>query len=323
MESLQNFGIALIVALQTLSPALDGVMYFFSFLGTVEFFMIFIPLVYWLVDPKLGFRLLILLNLTTLVTMSCKLLFHQPRPYWLGGVKELSTEPSYGIPSSHASSSVAMLGYLAYRLKKNWLTALLVGVVLLIALSRLYLGVHFPHDVLAGWLIGFLMIVVFVWGEKKLSPWLNRLSAGAQTSLGFAVSLAIILIGLLIRVLIAPYPDPAAWADFAIQARSLSYHVTLAGTFFGAVAGYSLMLRYASFRPAATWWRLIVCYALGIVSLLILNSGLDLLFGLLAADESTIGFLLRYIRYATINFWAIFAAPWIFLNLKLVRPAVE
>jgi hypothetical protein len=62
-------------------------------------------------------------------------------------------------------------------------------------------------------------------------------------------------------------------------------------------------------------------YALGVVSLLILNSGLDLLFGLLAGDESTFGYLLRYIRYAMINFWAIFAVPWIFLKLKLARPA--
>src|SRR3990172_6660651 len=208
MEYLQNFGIVWIVALQTLSPALDGVMNFFTFLGSIEFYLIFIPLIYWLVDPRLGFRVLLLLNLTDLVTMSFKQLLHQPRPYWLGGVKELGTEPSYGIPSSHASGSMALWGYLAYRLKKSWLTALLVGVVLLIALSRLYLGVHFPHDVLAGWLIGFLMIIVFVWGEKKLSPRLNSLSVSAQISLGFAVSLAMILLGLLIRVLIAPYPDP-------------------------------------------------------------------------------------------------------------------
>ena len=321
MENLQQFGILLIASLQNLSPALDGVMYFFTFLGKVEFYLVFIPLIYWLADPRLGFRLLLLIDLTDMVTNSFKQLFHKPRPYWIGGVKEMASEPSYGLPSSHASGPVAFWGFLAYWVKKRWLTALVVVMILLIGISRLYLAVHFPHDVLAGWLLGLVILTLFIWGERRLSPWLGGLSTVGNIVLGFAVSLAMILIGLVVRAVIAPYPDPERWAHFAASARSLTYYFTQAGIFFGAVAGYACMLRWAHFRPGSGWWRLVLCYLLGVASLLVLYFGLDMLFSLLAGDESTLGYLLRYFRYAVINFWAIFIAPWVFLKLKLARPA--
>lgn len=45
--------------------------------------------------------------------------------------------------------------------------------------------------------------------------------------------------------------------------------------------------------------------------------GLDILFSLVAADESVFGYLLRYIRYAATTFWVMYGAPWVFLRLKL------
>jgi membrane-associated phospholipid phosphatase len=321
VENLQNIGLLWIASLQNLSPALDGVMYFFTFLGKVEFYLVFIPLIYWLADPRLGFRLLLLVNLTDMVTGCFKQLFHQPRPYWIGGVKEMASEISYGIPSTHASGPVAFWGFLAYWVKKRWLTALVIVVVLLIGVSRMYLAVHFPHDVLAGWLLGLALLALFIWGERRFSPRLSRASTGGQIGLGFGVSIVMILIGLAVRAAIAPYPDPESWAHFAVAARSLTYYFTQAGIFFGAVTGYACMRRWAHFRPGSGWWRLILCYLLGVASLLVLYAGLDYIFSLLAADESTLGYLLRYIRYAAINIWAIFIVPWIFLKLRLARPA--
>ena len=56
MEPLQQFGISLIQALQTLSPSLDGLMKFFTFLGRIEFYLLIIPFVYWTIDKRLGMR---------------------------------------------------------------------------------------------------------------------------------------------------------------------------------------------------------------------------------------------------------------------------
>lgn len=318
MNPIYEFGIQVIQALQTMSPALDGLMKFISFLGTVEFYILLIPFLYWAISASLGFRVFLLLLGTEFLAVSCKQLLHQPRPYWIGNVKPLSTETSYGIPSSHASDSLALWGYLAYRLRKNWLWALTIVLVFLIGLSRMYLGVHFPTDVLAGWLIGLAAIFLFVKGEAWLAPWLQRQSAAGQIGLGFAISLLFILTGWLINMLIAPIPDPPEWAEYATQARGISRYVTLGGALFGAVAGYVLALRVAAFQAGGAWWKRVVRYVLGIVGVLAIYLGLDLLFAMIAADETAFGLVLRYIRYGAVTFWVMFGAPWVFLKVRLV-----
>jgi membrane-associated phospholipid phosphatase len=320
MDAIVNFGIRLIQALQTLSPALDGPMKFFTFLGTIEFYLVIIPLLYWVVDSRLGIRILFVLISTDFLGSSLKRLLHQPRPYWVGDVKALGTETSYGIPSTHSSNSLSVWGIIASHYKREWLWAASGVLVFLISLSRLYLGVHFPQDVLGGWLIGALVFYLFIWLEPRVLPWLKRLSALSQVGIGLGISILMILLGLFIGLFIASTPDPAEWAHFAVGARSPSQFFTLAGSLFGAVAGYVLMLRYARFQTVGSPARQLGRYFLGIAGVLVIYLGLDVLFSLIATDESTAGYILRYLRYATVTLWLAFGAPWTFLKLKLALP---
>jgi len=323
MDTLGQLGIYLIQQLQSFSPALDGVMKFFTFLGTIEFYLLFIPIIYWLVDAQLGIRVLLLLITTDFIGSACKQLGTQPRPYWIGGVKGMAVETSYGLPSTHASNSLAVWGYLAYRLKKGWLWALFFVLVTLIGLSRMYLGVHFPHDVLGGWLIGLIVLVLFIWGEKRVLPWLKTLTPIKQIGIGFGASVLMILVGMLILALISTRPDPAAWSQYASQARNLTNYITLSGALFGSVAGYVLMFDHARFLVKRSWgWR-ILAYLLGISGVIVFYILLDRLFGMLATDETILGYLLRYIRYCLVALWVAFGAPWIFLKLKLAEPAMK
>lgn len=323
MNSLQNFGIQLIQALQTLSPALDSPMKFFSFLGTVEFYLLLVPIIYWLVDAQLGIRVMLVLVSTDFLGASFKQLLHQPRPYWVGDVKPLGSETSYGNPSSHASVSLAVWGTLAHRLKKDWLWAVSILVLFLIGLSRLYLGVHFPHDVLGGWLLGAAVVFLYVKIEPRVLPWLKTRIAAVQIGIGFGVSLVMILLGQLILALIASSPDPAAWAQFSTGARSPSQYFTFAGALFGAIAGFVLMWQSARFQTKGSLLQKVGRYLLGILGLLFIYLGLDMLFSLVAADETAVGYVLRYIRYGAVTFWVTFGAPWAFLRLKLAEPAAD
>jgi membrane-associated phospholipid phosphatase len=319
MDALYQFGIRLIQSLQTLSPALDGVMNGFTFLGRIEFYLVFIPFIYWSVDRRIGFRLLLILIYTSFLANSFKLLFHEPRPYWLGGVKALGTETSYGIPSSHASDTLAVGGYLMRHMRQNWLRWLVGIVVFFIAFSRLYLGVHFPQDVLFGWLIGLTMLWAFARWEKPVRDWLDGMSLGAQIGLGFACSLLLAASGFVIRLLISGTPDPVEWSSFSTLSRSVTHYVTLAGAVFGNYTGYALMRRYARFNARGEAWKRGVRYLVGIVGLLVLYFGLDIAFAALAADESTLGYVLRYVRYGTATLWATFLAPWVFLKAGLAE----
>jgi membrane-associated phospholipid phosphatase len=320
METLQQFGISLILALQTLSPTLDGMMNFFTFLGRVEFYLLIAPFIYWTIDKRLGIRALLILVATDVITSSFKLLFHQPRPYWFGGVQELSQEATYGIPSSHASDSLAVGGYLAYRAKKSWFWVVMSIVIFFVGLSRLYLGVHFLHDVLFGWLIGTTVLWVAIRQSDQIAAWARSKSISSQVGIGFILSVAIILLAVLARVVISGVVDAASWSHFSVDARSITHAFTLAGALFGAITGYALMRQTARFRPAVSSIKRGLSYGLGIIILLLIYEGLDVAFATLATDESVPGYILRYIRYSLATLWVTFGAPWVFLKTRLAEP---
>ncbi|MGE5250996.1 MAG: phosphatase PAP2 family protein [Bacteroidota bacterium] len=319
METLQQLGIGLIQALQALSPALDGLMHSFTFLGKIEFYLIFIPFIYWAVDKRLGIRLLVLLITSNFMVSALKVLFHQPRPYWLGEVKGLAQEPSYGLPSSHASDTLSVWGYLAHHTKKAWMWIAAAVILLFIGISRTYLGVHFPHDVLFGWLLGAIWLLVFARSEKPLAAWANRQGLAGGVGLALVFSLMAIVVGGLVQMSVSGRTDPAEWSAFAVQARSPSYMFTLAGSLFGALAGYVLMKALAPFENSGSWLQRLARYLLGIVGVLLLYFGLDTLFSLIAPDQTVLGYALRYLRYAVLTLWTMFLAPWIFVKIGLAR----
>jgi membrane-associated phospholipid phosphatase len=320
MESLQELGIQLIQTIQVLIPTLDTFMEFFTFLGRIEFYLLFITFLYWIVDPSLGFRVFMVLLSTDIVATSFKQLLHQPRPYWIGDVKHLGAEETtYGIPSAHASDSLAVWGYLAYQVKKSWMWIASIAIILLISFSRMYLGVHFPHDLIAGWLIGIIVLLLFVKFEKQVSSYLKLQSQTYQIGFGFVISILFILIGVIINFIISGTSDPENWTHYASEARSLTFYFRLAGALFGAVAGYSMMKAKAAFQVKGSWTLKLGRYLVGIIGVVIAMYGLDFLFSFIAGDESFLGYILRYIRYGMTTFWALFGAPWLFLKLRLAN----
>lgn len=91
-----------------------------------------------------------------------KMLMARARP---GGLIPAAIETSFSFPSGHATASLALFGFMTYLLckmfpaRKSFLliaSAILIGSV---GFSRLYLGVHFPSDVLAGYLVGGLWLL--------------------------------------------------------------------------------------------------------------------------------------------------------------------
>ncbi len=101
-----------------------------------------------------------------------KMLIDRPRP---GGIIPLITETSGSFPSGHSTISVALYGYLAYLLYVLFPSKrplILAGVLLLIALigfSRLYLGVHFPTDVISGYILGSIWLIVGVEVVRRMN----------------------------------------------------------------------------------------------------------------------------------------------------------
>jgi membrane-associated phospholipid phosphatase len=104
-----------------------------------------------------------------------KLSFQRVRPHlWVPMVRETS----YSFPSGHAMVSSALVFTIMYLLWHTWYKWWAIGVGLsltfLIGLSRLYVGVHYPSDVLGGWLVGFTWVVVMREVLSRSANWVRR-----------------------------------------------------------------------------------------------------------------------------------------------------
>ncbi len=74
----------------------------------------------------------------------------------------------YSFPSGHSSGAAAVYGSAAYCLRKKWVTVLAFLLPLLVGVSRVVVGAHFPTDVLVGWALGVLAIFLVPWLRRKI-----------------------------------------------------------------------------------------------------------------------------------------------------------
>jgi membrane-associated phospholipid phosphatase len=317
MDALAQLSIALTNALQGFSPALDTVMKTFSYLGSTEFYLVLIPLLYWNVDSRVAIRSLMALVASEYAVSATKQLFRQPRPYWASDVAALSEEPTYGLPSGHSANSFSFWGYLVRNLKEAWVKPVAVFLIVMVGLSRIYLGVHYVHDVIGGWLLALLLLWAFARFDAPASAFVKKQSLGMQIAMFAGIALVMIALGFVISANPLHALEPVAWAEFATEAHSPKMAISLAGTLFGGLTGYALMRRYANFSNAGNMGQKALRYAFGVLGVTVLFFGLDAVFASIAADETALGYVLRFVRYATVAMWVTHDYPWLALKAKL------
>lgn len=328
MESLFNFGIDLIVAFQSAGDWMLTPMEFFTFLGSEDFFILILPVLYWSVDAALGLRVGVILLLTSGINNLLKFAFHWPRPYWYSAkVTPFSAEASFGMPSGHSQSAVGVWGAVAsyYRRSGAWIAA--ISLMLLVGLSRIYLGVHFPHDVLTGWLVGVLILWVFLRYWDDVAEWAQKMTLGKQILTAFLVSMGLTLTGVLLTSGLRDWTMPVEWMQNAARAGnelpapvSMSGLLTTTGTLFGLLAGLAFMETKGGFSAAGLPWKRLVRYLIGLVGVAIIYVGLKLVF---PEGSTFIPSFFRYLRYMLLGFWISGLAPWLFVRLQLANNVHE
>ncbi len=151
-----------VVFLQSLlGPGAEGAMLLVTHLGSEYAYVVFLALYFWLVDPHVGRRLGILMGLTFGLNAALKFLFAAPRPFHLDpGVASAAAKATAGgpgFPSGHTQGSATLWGFLALWHRRAWLAWIAGLVIVLVGVSRVYLGVHFPLDVVGGALLGLAL----------------------------------------------------------------------------------------------------------------------------------------------------------------------
>jgi membrane-associated phospholipid phosphatase len=310
--ALYRWGIELIRSIQTIqSPGLTAFVRAFTALGTELLYIPALLLLFWCADEKKAGRLGLIAIVSAFLNGFFKELLKQPRPFSLEPSVGLAFEPSYGIPSGHAQSSLCFILPLAIWAGTSGLArspgarrAIRLGAALYIlgiALSRLYLGVHFPTDILAGWALGLLILGLWFFLEPRVAP---LFTLGGLRSALIASALAALGMNAL-------YPLDTSWG----------------GLFLGFGGGYALMRWRFPFRAGGgTLPVRLLRLALGLAGSGLIGLGLkkalpggDSLFAGLpfwgaASPYYELG---RFARYGLLGLWVAALAPRLFLALGL------
>lgn len=322
MQTFIDSGIAFVIALQGLGDWMILPMRFFSYLGTEDFFFLVLPLIYWSVDSALGLRVGFILVTSNLFNYMGKLLFAGPRPYWASShVRALWAETSFGVPSGHAQNAMSVWGIIAASRRQVWIWVAAILLIFLIGFSRIFLGAHFPHDVIIGWLFGAGILWAFVRFWDPVAAWLGNKSFRQQTIIALTISLVIIVMGLAVVSLRHDDQLPVSWMDNALLAGTeLPAPVdpngifTSAGTFFGLAFGLAWIVSMGGYQAAGSLWMRALRYVIGLIGVLILWMGLGEIF---PRGDGVLIYSLRFIRYALVGWWVTGGAPWVFMRLKL------
>lgn len=324
MEELLQWELAWIAWLQSAGLWLAGAMQQVSRLGNEEFYLVLMPVLYWSVDAVLGARMAAMLLLSNGLNSAFKLLFHSPRPYWIDPqIRALSAETSFGIPSGHAMNAASIWGFLLTRLRQSgWRLALLV-LILLIGFSRILLGMHFVSDVVAGWVLGALLLLLYLRLEQPVLRWAKRMNLGGQVLLALLSALGLGGLVLLAATALNNWQIPAQWLENSLAAvpeepidpTSLDGAFTTAGTWFGMFAGISwLFHRQGGYHAGGTLTQRVLRCLVGLVGVVFFWYGLGAIF---PREADLLSYALRFVRYSLLGLWVSALAPLLFRRLRL------
>lgn len=288
-------------------------------LGDEEFYLLVFPLLYWCVSAAVGVRVGVILLLSAGTNAVVKLGTASPRPFFLDPDVGLVTETSFGIPSGHAQNAAAVGGLLAAEIGRAWAWVAALILTLLLGLSRIHLGVHFPEDVVVGWALGGLLLAAFLRWRQPVTTWLRARSAAAQAAVAFGASVSLIAVGAVVRTAFSGWRWPAAWVGAAAavdDATGLAAVVTPAAALFGLAVGVVAVRRAGGYTAGGPLGQRLARVPIGLVGVIVLWQGLG---AVLPGGETAPALAARYLRYALVGSWVTGLAPLLFLRLRLAQ----
>ena len=270
---------------------------FVTMLGEETVMVAILGFIYWCYDKKLGVYAATNLMVGMVANPMIKNVFLRLRPYMVHE-QVMCLKPvhdgdlydpllqGYSFPSGHTSNSSTMYFSLPIYEKKKWLVIVGLLVPFMIGLSRVFLGVHYPTDVMAGWLLGASVVTIMTILQKKIkTKW---------------------KLYLLITVLCIPG---------CFYCTSNDYFTSL-GMMLGFFASSLFEEKYVKFENTKDSKKKICRVACGLVVFLVMNVLLKALFGIIEMEEMRL--FLRVARYAILVFVTMGLYPLLFDRSKIL-----
>lgn len=231
------------------TPVLDTIMSLITHIGEETVFMAAALLVFWCVDKRRGYYLLSVGFAGTLANQFLKIVFRVPRP-WVRDPNFQIVETAraeaggYSFPSGHTQSAAGLFGGIA-RSSRRWAVRIIcIILILLTAVSRMYLGVHTPEDVGVSLIIALVLVFVLypliestLWFPKRM-----------YIIIGVMMALSLAFVGF-----VEFFPFPAD-TDPENLAEAVKNAYTMAGAVSGLLAVYAFDSRMLQFPNRAPLW---------------------------------------------------------------------
>jgi len=315
-ELLGSLDDQIIIFLQFFSPQLDLLFGIITFFGDKLFVIGILIIFFFCIDKKVAFRAAFLVITTAFITYSLKGIFALERPYLeyerlnkseMKGTKDILGQlpTDYSFPSGHSSNVGSFWTFLASRWRHSgfWIVAALI--IILVPLSRCYLGVHWPTDIIIGVLLGILITLLFI----HLLPRIEQFTTKFHPS----VLLLIAIIAPILAVVISYVLTISMGNNF-----ELADTTTYGGLFLGLSLGYMFEERFVNLKVKEYRTNKKVLIYRGIVGLIII---ITLYFSMSAIFEMLfegfpLDFIARFCRYAILAFVGTFCIPWLFVLIE-------
>ena len=285
------------------SPFLDTVVGLITQLGEETVAIVILCAIFWCISKRVAYAIGITYFLSGLTVQGAKICFRIERP-WIADPSlnpvnsALEHATGYSFPSGHTQSATALFGALGAQVKQKAAKTVFFLLVLLVAFSRLYLGVHTPLDVTVSLLVSLLLILLAV--KVIQSGTLNKKRE-------LVIALSMILFAAAVIIIAA-----ALYSKGAIDQGYVTDCLKAAGAGVGFAAGMYIERIYIDFSVKAKnlLWQ-VVKYVCGIAGVLIIKEGLKLIIGT--------GLVVDTIRYFLMLFWVTVFFPLIIKRFFTAR----
>ena len=289
---------------------MDALFLIITMLGEETVFLVVALVFVWCVNKREGFYILISGLFGTLINQALKLICRVPRPW----VKDPAFKPvgdaieeatGYSFPSGHTQNVTTTFGAIAAsHSKRSFVLSLCTALIVLVAFSRMYLGVHTPADVLTSLGIGVVLILA-------LHP-LFKTEERFARSMPYVASAAVVAsVAFLAFVLLTPEENHDAHNYHSAMKNAC----TLLGCTVGLVPMYILDRKYIKFDTKASWYVQLIKLAVGFGLVLAVKSGLSAPLTALFGNELAA----RAVRYFLIVIMAGVVWPYCFRYLVKIK----
>ena len=266
-------------------PILNAFMLAVTALGEETAFLVVALVLFWCVDKYIGYYTLSVGFIGTISNQFMKLWFRIPRPWVLDSnftILEQAREAAagYSFPSGHTQSAFGTFGCVAYTTRNKLLRIAAIIVPVLVAFSRMYIGVHTPLDVGVSIAVAVVLIIA-----------LHPLVLGNQHRYlpGLFCGMLLLAIGFLCFVELYRFPVNIDLHNYESGVKNA---YTLLGSLLGMLVVYIADEKWLNFPTKAVWWAQIVKVALGFVVVLLVKSGTKEMLNMLLGES--VGRLIRY-----------------------------